>query len=185
MLAHKATRALGLTFAVVDIGMSVMPDASIALKVIDVNPFPHVEGSTLELYVKNIQKWAIGPEEVLKPVTEDEGVDEFYVPPSAAEPPPMPRVRTPRITFDSIGPPPRRQRARLVEQLIPTEPPPLPEYTGATARAFSQYLNANGPRPWRTSPTPPTPPPLEGPGTYTSMPLPPDWNPFDDGDDDE
>lgn len=53
MLAHKAVKALGLTFGAVD--MAQRPDGS--LVVLEVNTAPGIEGNTLNTYVRAISKW--------------------------------------------------------------------------------------------------------------------------------
>jgi len=56
-IAHKAVKALGLTFGAVDIGQ--LDNGN--LIVLEVNRAPGIEGGTLEAYVRAIRKWVENP----------------------------------------------------------------------------------------------------------------------------
>ena len=64
-LAHKAIKALGLTFGVVDMGLGM--DGK--LKVIDVKLAPDIEGDTLKSYLRAIARW-IEKDETGDPIEE-------------------------------------------------------------------------------------------------------------------
>jgi glutathione synthase/RimK-type ligase-like ATP-grasp enzyme len=51
-------KALGLTFGAVDLGLT--PTGK--FKILEVNRAPGIEGSTIEAYVKAINKWIEGAE---------------------------------------------------------------------------------------------------------------------------
>jgi glutathione synthase/RimK-type ligase-like ATP-grasp enzyme len=57
-LALRAVKAFGLTFGAIDLASN--PDG--VLKVLEVNRAPGIEGSTIDAYVKAINKWIAGEE---------------------------------------------------------------------------------------------------------------------------
>lgn len=56
-LAGKAIKALGLTFGAVDIGEIKNGDGNVSYKVLEVNRAPGIEGNSVAVYAKAIQKW--------------------------------------------------------------------------------------------------------------------------------